>query len=299
MVAAITNKSDAKIEQLYRQMKFIRHFEERLLELFEEGLLNGTTHCYIGQEANAVGVISNLSDKDHIFSNHRCHGHYLARTGDAYGLLTEMMGKEDGICRGIGGSQHICASDFKSNGILGGTVPTAAGIAMAIKLDGSDAISVVCMGDGAMGEGVVYETLNIASLWDLPILFLVENNLWSQSTPIRLNMKGTIADRFAAFRIPAVELSTTDVLEIDKAAADIIREVREHRKPRALVIETYRLCSHSKSSDGRPEDEVEARWAGEPLTIHGPRLEADCRTRIDDEVIGAVEDVIERARKAQ
>ena len=112
-------------------------------------------------------------------------------------------------------------------------------------------------------------------------------------------MKGTIADRFAAFRIPAVELRTTDVLDIDKAAADIIREVRENRKPRALVIETYRLCSHSKSSDGRPEDEVEARWAGDPLTIHGPRLEADCRTRIDDEVIGAVEDVIERARKAQ
>lgn len=282
--------------RFYRQMRFIRRFEETLLALFEEGLLNGTTHCYIGQEANAVGLFEHLEEGDHVFSNHRCHGHYLARTGDAFGLLAEIMGKREGVCRGIGGSQHVSAPGFKSNGILGGTVPAAAGIAMAMKLDGRDRISVVCVGDGAMGEGVVYETLNAASLWELPLLVVVENNLWSQSTPIALNTAGRLADRFGAFSIPVREIATTDVLEIDRVGAEEVQATRETGGPRALIIETYRLCHHSKSSDARPEEEVKARWATEPLAVHGPRLTSEERARLDTEVEAEIAEIVTRAR---
>jgi TPP-dependent pyruvate/acetoin dehydrogenase alpha subunit len=285
---------EPKALRFYRRMRFIRRFEETLLQLFEEGILNGTTHCYIGQEANAVALFEHIRSEDHVFSNHRCHGHYLAQSGDALGLLAEIMGKEAGVCRGIGGSQHISAPGFKSNGILGGTVPTAAGIAMAMKLRGSDQISVVFMGDGTMGEGVVYETLNIAALWKLPLLFVVENNHWSQSTPIAVNVAGQLADRFRAFGVPVREVVSTDVHEIDDIGAEEVNAVRKSG-PRALIIETYRLCHHSKSSDARPEDEVKARWSTEPLAIHGPRIGAD-RSRIDGEVEDAIAEVVKRAR---
>jgi TPP-dependent pyruvate/acetoin dehydrogenase alpha subunit len=280
--------------RFYRRMRFIRRFEETLLQLFEEGILNGTTHCYIGQEANAVALFEHIHTDDHVFSNHRCHGHYLAQSGDALGLLAEIMGKEAGVCRGIGGSQHISAPGFKSNGILGGTVPTAAGIAMAMKLRASDRISVVFMGDGTMGEGVVYETMNIAALWKLPLLFVVENNHWAQSTPIAVNVAGQLADRFRAFHIPVREADSNDVLELDSIAAEEVGAARR-AGPRALILETYRLCHHSKSSDARPEDEVKARWSAEPLVIHGPRIGAE-RARIDREVEEAITDVVKRAR---
>src|SRR3954471_8634161 len=169
--------------RLYRRMRFIRRFEETLLALFEEGLLNGTTHACIGQEADAGGLVDDLREGDHLFSNHRCHGHFLAWTGDAFGLLAEIMGKPAGLCAGIGGSQHICAPGFKSNGVQGGIVPAAAGIALAEQLRGSDALSVVFLGDGTLGEGVVYETLNLAALWKLPLLVVLEDNGWAQSTP--------------------------------------------------------------------------------------------------------------------
>ncbi len=123
-------------------MRFIRRFEERLLELFDLGVLNGTTHACIGQEADAVAVMEHLRAEDHVFSNHRCHGHYLALTGDARGLMAEIMGRDDGVCAGIGGSQHLAAPGFKSNGVQGGIVPAAAGIALAQQLAGDDAISV-------------------------------------------------------------------------------------------------------------------------------------------------------------
>lgn len=287
---------EPKDVRFYRRMRFIRRFEETLLQLFEEGILNGTTHCYIGQEANAVGLFEHLEPGDHVFSNHRCHGHYLARTGDAFGLLTEIMGKKEGVCGGVGGSQHVCAEGFKSNGILGGTVPTAAGIAMAMKLSGSDRISVVCIGDGTMGEGVVYETLNLASLWDLPLLVVLENNLWSQSTAIEVNLAGSLAARFAAFGIESTEVVTTDVREVDRVGAGAVRAVRETRRPHALIIETYRLCNHSKSSDARPEAEVQERRRTEPLVVHSPRIEATERARIDREIEAELKAIVDRAR---
>lgn len=286
---------ESKQEKFYRRMYFIRRFEEKLLQLFEEGILNGTTHACIGQEADCVAIFENLNHEDHVFSNHRCHGHYLAQTGDALGLLAEIMGKKEGICGGIGGSQHICAPGFKSNGIQGGIVPTAAGIALAKQLRGENGISVVFLGDGTFGEGVIYETFNISSLWKLPIFFVVENNLWSQSTPIRLNLAGNMSDRFAAFDIPVREIVSTDVLEIDQVAREEIDVLRDEQSPRALIIQTYRLCHHSKNDDNRPADEIEEHRKKEPLKLLGPKLSS--RDAIEKEVENALDEVIETARR--
>lgn len=289
-------QDEARDHRLYRRMRFIRRFEERLLDLFEEGLLNGTTHACIGQEADCVGVVEHLRPGDHIFSNHRCHGHYLAWTGDAVGLLAEIMGKSAGVVGGIGGSQHLCAPGFKSNGILGGTVPAAAGIALGMKLSGGSDVSVAFIGDGTFGEGVLYETLNIASLWKLPLLLVVENNAYAQSTPISANFAGDMRARFDAFGIEAERLDSTDIHAIDEAAQRQIAAVREDRSPRALIIDTYRLCHHSKSDDNRPEAEIAERWLREPLVVHGARLDGPDVERIDHEVEEALGAVVDAAR---
>jgi TPP-dependent pyruvate/acetoin dehydrogenase alpha subunit len=283
--------------RLYRRMRFIRRFEDTLLALFEEGVLNGTTHACIGQEANAVGLMEHLRPGDHLFSNHRCHGHFLAWSGDAYGLLAEIMGKREGLCGGIGGSQHICAPGFKSNGVQGGIVPAAAGIALARRLRGADGLSVVFLGDGTLGEGLVYETLNLAALWELPMLLVLEDNGWSQSTPSRLNLAGSIAARFTAFGIPVVEVDSTDVLDIDDAAGAAVSGCRGRREPGALIIHTYRLCHHSKNDDNRPVEEVRARWVSDPLAVHGGRLGAVERAGIDTEVEDALEACVNRVRR--
>ncbi|WP_239169997.1 thiamine pyrophosphate-dependent dehydrogenase E1 component subunit alpha [Actinoplanes xinjiangensis] len=280
----------------YRRMRFIRRFEETLLQLFEEGALNGTTHACIGQEADAVAVTEHLTAGDHIFSNHRCHGHYLAHSGDALGLMAEIMGKEAGVCRGMGGSQHICAPGFKSNGVQGGIVPNAAGIAMANQLDGNTAVSVVFIGDGTLGEGVVYETLNMAALWKLPLLVVCEDNRWAQSTPVAANLAGDMAARFAAFGVPVREVDSTDVAELSTIAGEEIAAVRSGDGPRVLLIHTYRLCHHSKSDDERPQEEIDAHWLVEPLVVHGRRLDDIDRLRIDDEVETALSEVVATAR---
>jgi TPP-dependent pyruvate/acetoin dehydrogenase alpha subunit len=294
LMGAFGEPRDAR---LYRRMRFIRRFEQTLLELFEEGLLNGTTHACIGQEADAVALVEHLRAGDHLFSNHRCHGHFLAWSGDAFGLLAEIMGKPAGLCAGIGGSQHICAPGFKSNGVQGGIVPAAAGIALAEQLRGSDGLSVVFLGDGTLGEGVVYETLNLAALWQLPLLLVLEDNGWSQSTPSRLNLAGGIAPRFTAFGIPVVEVDSTDVLALEAAAGEAVAGCRAGGGPGALVIHTYRLCHHSKNDDNRPAEEVRRRWAYDPLAIHGVRLDPDERGRIEREVDDALEDCVTRVRR--
>jgi len=287
---------DARAVRQYRRMRFIRRFEESLLELFDRGLLNGTTHACIGQEANSIAITEHLGEGDHIFSNHRCHGHFLAHTGDALGLMTEIMGKPAGVCGGIGGSQHLCAPGFKSNGIQGGIVPTAAGIALAMQLDGeSEAVSVVFIGDGTLGEGAVYETLNIAKLWNLPLVVVLEDNEWSQSTPSSVNLAGSMPERFSAFGLPVWEIDSTDVEAISDVSREAIGHARAARGPVAIVIHTYRLCHHSKNDDNRPAEEVAARWALDPIEIHGRRLDPHARASVDAEVEAGIADVVERA----
>ena len=289
----------AGLPELYERMFFIRRFEESLLDLFSQGKLVGTTHTYIGQEANAVGIIDHLEpERDVIFSNHRCHGHYLAFTDDAFGLLCEVMGRSTGVCGGKGGSQHLCKGNFYSNGVLGSIVPVATGIALAEKKKGTGAVSTVFLGDGTLGEGVTYESLNLASLWKLPVLFVVENNHYAQSTPIALELAGSIPARAAAFGIETDELATTDVEEIHETAGRAVRRVRETGEPFFLVLDTYRYSPHSKGDDNRDPAEIEERRKRDPLTVAGERLGDAERREIEEACERRIAETIESAEDA-
>jgi TPP-dependent pyruvate/acetoin dehydrogenase alpha subunit len=273
------------IETLYRAMLRIRRFEETVLDEFSRGRFYGTTHTYLGQEANAVGVLSHLGADDIVVSNHRCHGHFLAYGGDMRSLFAELMGRATGVCGGRGGSQHLHWRNFYSNGILGGTLPLAAGMALAEKFKRSNAITIAFLGDGTLGEGVVYETLNMSSLWSVPILFVVENNRIAQSTPINRHLAGDIAARFSSFGIPATELETSDVITIAESGNLIIDRVKTFHSPQTLILNTYRLGPHSKGDDPRPASEIALlRQQFDPVTIHAQRLEPDSISSIQAEV---------------
>ena len=284
---------------LYERMYFIRRFEETLLDLFSQGKLVGTTHTYIGQEANGVGVIDNLDPElDVVFSNHRCHGHYLAFTDDAFGLLSEVMGRATGVCGGKGGSQHLCRGNFYSNGVLGSIVPVATGIALAEKAKGTGAVSTVFLGDGTLGEGVTYESLNIASLWTLPVLFVVENNHYAQSTPVELELAGSIPARAEAFGVETQALDTTDVEVVHEAAGRAIARIRETGAPFFLVLDTYRFSPHSKGDDNRDPAEIEARRERDPLLVVGARLEDAERRALEEACERRLAEVVEAAENA-
>jgi TPP-dependent pyruvate/acetoin dehydrogenase alpha subunit len=269
------------LSHFYQQMCVIRRLEETLLEMFSAGEINGTTHTCIGQEASAVGVIAHLdSDRDVIFSNHRCHGHYVAFTDDVEGLIAEVTGRTTGTCGGKGGSQHLCHGNFYSNGIQGSIVPVATGIALAERERGAGAVTTVFIGDGTLGQGALYECLNMASLWRLPLMVVVENNHYAQSTPEELAVSGSIAARAAAFGIPTAEVDTTDVEEIHATAGGAVERVRATGEPFFLVLDTYRFSPHSKGDDTRDPAEIEARRAFDPISVIADRIPIDIREEI-------------------
>jgi TPP-dependent pyruvate/acetoin dehydrogenase alpha subunit len=279
----------------YERMALIRAFEQRVLELFAQGALAGTTHTSLGQEAIAVGVLSQLDPGDVVFSNHRCHGHYLARFDDPDGLLAELMGRADGPCGGVGGSQHLHRENFYTNGILGGTVPCAAGMALAERRRGSGRLAAVFLGDGALGEGVVYETLNLASLWQLPLLFVVEANGVAQSTPTGRQLAGDMLRRAEAFGVPARRGDGNDLAAVQALAGEAAARVRRGG-PFWLVLDTYRLGPHSKGDDPRPAEELAAAWAREPLARLRALLPAEAARAIDARVARRIEAAVERTR---
>lgn len=281
---------------LYRSLVLIRRFEETILAEYRRGAFSGTTHTYLGQEANAVGVIANLQPDDIIVSNHRCHGHFLAYGGDPRALFAELMGRSTGVCGGRGGSQHLHWRNFYSNGLLGSTMPLAAGIALAEKMQGRTTVTVVFTGDGALGEGSLYEAFNFASLWGMALLIVIENNHIAQTTPTPLALAGSISARLAAFGIPVTELDTSDTLEILTAARKLVDAVRAPQRPQALILNTVRFGPHSKSDDTRPVEEVEAlRRSRDPLSLHAARLTATERDRVEAEAASLVQAAFEQA----
>jgi len=269
----------------YRSMLRIRRFEETVLDEFKRGVFSGTTHTSLGQEANAVGVISQLHVDDIIVTNHRCHGHYLAYGGDMRALFAELMGRSTGICGGRGGSQHIHWRNLYSNGVQGGIAPIAVGMALAEKRKNTGAAVAVFLGDGTFGQGALYEALNMASLWAAPILFVVENNGIAQTTPTSTVLAGSIRRRFEAFDIETVELDTSDVIEISSAASGLIARVHSGKAPAALILNTARFGPHSKGDDTRSVEAVDAlRARRDPIRIAGDQLDAAEISIIADEV---------------
>lgn len=282
--------------QLYRSMFRIRYFEETVLREFSHGHFFGTTHTYIGQEANAVAVLNHLLPDDIVVSNHRCHGHFLAYGGETHALFAELMGKSTGVCGGRGGSQHLHWQNFYSNGVLGGTLPIATGMALAEKQLGSGSIVISFLGDGTLGEGILYESLNMASLWQIPILFVVENNKIAQTTPIELNLAGDISTRFTAFNIPLEELDSSDVLEILPVAAHLLTQIRSKTTPSALILHTHRFGPHSKGDDTRDPGEIEKiRQERDPVTIQAARLELDLRAQVESLVKEEIDQAFQQA----
>ena len=266
MSVVSSDEPSTKLARLYAKAFLIRAVEERLLELFSQGKLFGTVHTCIGEEWTGVAVAEHLREGDLIFSNHRCHGHFLARTDNVEGLIAEIMGKQTGVCGGRGGSQHLCWNGFYSNGVQGGIVPVAAGLSLAQKLTGSDRITVVFIGDGTLGEGVVYETLNIASKWGLPLLIVLENNLYAQSTHQRQTLAGDICGRAEAFGIETQHSSTWEPDKLLSEVGRCVAAVRRESKPVFLQVDTYRLMAHSKGDDDRDREEVKSYWAKDSLT---------------------------------
>ncbi len=285
-------------EQRYELLAGIRLFEQSLLDLFSAGVLTGTTHTCLGQETVAVGVMAAIDrQRDIVFSNHRGHGHFLAYCGEVERLYLEIMGKPGGVCAGRGGSQHLCFDNFYSNGVQGGIVPVATGMALAEQQQGTGAVAVVFLGDGTLGEGVIYEAFNMASLWKLPIVFVIEHNGYAQSTPSTMQIAGEVADRPRAFGISVSECRSTSAADIGQHAARAVDAARAGGGPQALVCYTYRLGPHSKGDDTRSADELKAAWLRDPLVA--ARAEAGpAADEIDRRVAARVADARQRAIEA-
>jgi 2-oxoisovalerate dehydrogenase E1 component len=271
--ADLLDRHEAELRQALR----IRRTEQKLLALYAEGKLFGTVHTCIGQEFSAVAVGRAIAPHDIVFSNHRGHGHFLATGGDVASLIAEVMGKDTGVCRGRGGSQHLQLGRYYSNGIQGGIVPVTAGLAMAQKLRGTGAIGVVFIGDGTLGEGALYETMNIASKWDLPLLIVCENNLYAQSTCQTETIAGDICGRAQAFGIEARSGNTYDWPDLLAGMEAAVAQVRKASRPLFYRIDTFRLMAHSKGDDNRPADYVQAHWDRDPLAVIERQLAGDPR----------------------
>lgn len=250
-----------------RQALRVRAVESALLDLFGKGKLHGTIHTCVGQELTGVVIGGKLREGDFITSNHRCHGHFIGATGNWRGLIDEIIGNADGVCAGIGSSQHLYARNFMSNGQQGGLLPVAAGIALDRKRRAQGGIVVSFIGEGTLGEGVLYETMNIASLWSLPHVIVCENNFYSQSTPQPFSVAGNIGARAAAFGITVREANTWSPDELDIAVEDALTLARAESRPVFLVVKTYRLNPHSKGDDQRDADEIGWFNTHDPLNI--------------------------------
>jgi len=233
----------------------IRAVEEKFLDLFECGALNGTVHTCIGQELSAVSFCRQLYEDDYVFSNHRCHGHFIAFTKEYQSLISELMGKISGVCGGVGGSQHLCNKNFFSNGPQGSLTPVALGAAKACKLLNNNRLVVCFIGDGTMGEGIIYESMNMVSLYKVPLIFICENNLYAQSTPISKNLAGSIKKRAESFGLDIFQGDTWDYNNLSKKAKHAIEYAREGN-PVFFIVDTYRLKAHSKGDDDREKEEV-------------------------------------------
>lgn len=267
----------------------IRRFELALLGLFSQGRLNGTTHTCIGQEYVPVAMRTLLREDDFEFSNHRGHGHYLARFEDFEGLLAEIMGKEGAVCNGVGGSQHLFNGRYLSTGVQGQGLPVACGVAYHMKRKRHGCLTLFHMGDGTWGEGAVYEALNMASLLSLPLVVAVENNGIAQSTPVHQQMAGDIMGRASAFGIDFIKIASNDILLIRETLEKPVSRIRNHPRPLVIEFQTQRLGPHSKGDDTRSEETLENLHRRDWATVYRmtypeqfERLQRDVDLGIDD-----------------
>ena len=269
-------------EQLHllRLMLRIRRFEEKLALLFKRGRLPGFVHLYLGEEAVAVGVCSALRPDDRITSTHRGHGHLIAKGAEIDRMMAELLGKVDGYCRGKGGSMHIV--DFGlgiigTNGIVGGGIPIGTGSAWGDQQMGRDNVTATFFGDGASNQGVFFESMNLAAVWSLPVIFVCENNQYTEWTPTTKLTAGRIADRGRAMNIPGVQIDGNDVLAVRQATDEAVARARAGEGPTLIEAMTYRWHGHNEgeeafAGDYRPREEQDHWRAREPIAAYRRHL---------------------------
>ncbi len=293
-------------EQLHllRLMLRIRRFEEKLALLFKRGRLPGFVHLYLGEEAVAVGVCSGLRPDDRITSTHRGHGHLIAKGAEVDRMMAELLGKVDGYCRGKGGSMHIV--DFGlgiigTNGIVGGGIPIGTGSAWGDKQLGRDNVTATFFGDGASNQGVFFESMNLASIWKLPVLFVCENNQYTEWTHTSKLTAGRIADRGRAMDIPGVQVDGNDVLAVRQATDEAVARARAGEGPTLIEAMTYRWHGHNEgeeafAGDYRPREEQDHWRAREPIAAYRRHLLATGLAEADLDAVDAEEtEAVERA----
>lgn len=269
-----------RLREALRRMYLIRRFEEGAEDAYTRGLIHGTMHLSIGQEASAVGACMDLRKSDYITSTHRGHGHCIAKGADPKLMFAEFFGKEEGYCRGRGGSMHIAdveSGNLGANGIVGGGLPIAVGAALAIKKQKRDDVAICFFGDGASNEGAFHEALNMAAIWKLPVLFICENNKYGMSVSTERSMSVEhVADRAAAYRMPGEIVDGNHIEDVAEAVMKATARARRGEGPTLLECKTYRIRGHSKSDRNRyrTKEEIEQWMARDPIGHFEANLEA-------------------------
>lgn len=304
--------SKEKLLELHERMTLIREFERAAERNFLDNEIPGFIHLYMGEEAIAAGIISQLEKEDYITSTHRGHGHMLAKGADPKEMMAELYGKESGCCKGKGGSMHIMDFDlgvFGANGEVAGGLPIAAGAGFAIKnITKTDQIVVSFFGDGASNRGPFHEALNWASIYELPILFVAENNCYASTIKCdKTTSVKDISDRAQGYNIKGVTIDGNDLMEVYNTANKLIKEVREKKKPILLECKTYRLKGHfvGDPMEYRPEGEEEEYWDSEPIgRFENYLLENEIATEEEineswDKSENTIEEAVEYARNEE
>ena len=275
------NLSPDKQRDMLRAMQTIRRFEERASDDFHAGHIYGVVHCYIGEEAVAVGVCSALDDHDKIISTHRGHGHCIAKGADLNRMMAELYGREDGYCKGKGGSMHIADFDIGmlgANGIVAGGISIITGAGLAQQMDGAGGVAVCFFGDGASNAGPFHESINIAANWKLPVIYVCENNLWAVNVPAADSVPvEDIAARAAGYGIPGVVIDGNDVLAVHQAAAQAIQRARAGDGPSLIECKTYRHRRHTErhnQPDSRTPEEIAFWQSKDPIDRLRQHLQA-------------------------
>ena len=298
---------DLETQQLldmYRKMVTIRKFDERAIEEFHGGSIPGVVHAYIGQEAVAVGVCAALRQDDLIVSNHRGHGHTIAKGADMKLMMAELLGRSNGYCRGKGGSMHI--ADFSvgmlgANGIVGAGMPIATGAGLAASLEGSDRVAACFFGEGAANEGSFHTSLNLAAIWNLPVIYVCENNRFAVAVPVSYAMAvEDVAMRAASYNIPGVKVDGTDVLEVYEVSRQAVQRARAGEGPTLIECNTFRWYNHNEGlghpPDPRSQEEIDLAYSHDPianfvsLLLERGVASNTALQKIDQEIDAAVEE---------
>jgi TPP-dependent pyruvate/acetoin dehydrogenase alpha subunit len=300
-----------RLLELYRVAATIRRFEEEVMSLFGRGRLPGFTHSYLGMEAVASGVCVGLRIADGVTSTHRGHGHAIAKGIGLGPLMAELYGRSTGVCKGRGGSMHFADIErgmLGGNGIVAGGLPLATGAALARKLDGTDNVVVAFVGEGGVNQGTFHESLNLAAIWSLPVIYVIENNMYTEYAHYRsITSIEHLSDRAAAYGMPGISVDGQDLVRVHEAASEAIERARQGEGPTLLEALTYRFRGHHEGEEQllgkgiyRSTEEIEAaRRERDPITIARAHLSGivteDVVAEIDDEIAAAIQTAVEFA----